>query len=508
MFVRKKFNRSGSISVVVVSKSQGKFTEVKKFGVAKSEEAADELFQKARHWLRTHGGQQELDFDDKKGKELEETSRVVDNMDAVLINGTQLLLNRVYDSIGFDRIPDGILRHLVIARISQPQSKLATVEYLKSYYDEDVDLNHIYRYMDRLYNTQMESAQRISVEHTGKIFGGKLGLMFYDVTTLYFETAQTDVLREPGFSKDGKTAESQVVLGLLVSDGGYPLSYSLFNGSQYEGFTMIPMIDDFKQRFTLGDDFVVVADSSLMNKDNVALLQQAGYKYILGARIKNESAGIKQWILSLEKEDKACYECKGKNGERLIVSYSDKRAKKDAYNRNRGIARLRKTYKSGHLTKQQVNRRGYNKFLEISKDIEVAISDEKIAEDCKWDGLKGYITNTNLDADRVIDEYHGLWVVERAFRISKGTLEMRPMFHFTERRIEAHICICFIAYKVYKELERIIGINKIGMSVDHVLDAAKTITTIRIKMPENGSFFTKTLFLTKKQLAIKPLFEM
>lgn len=429
-------------------------------------------------------------------------------MDSVLINGTQLLLNQVYDSIGFDRIPDEILRHLVIARVSQPRSKLATVDYLKSYYDEDIDLNRIYRYMDKLYNTQMELAQQISVEHTRKIFGDKIGLMFYDVTTLYFETSQTDALREPGFSKDGKTAESQVVLGLLVSEGGYPLSYSLFNGSQYEGFTMIPMIDDFKQRFTLGADFVVVADSGLMNKNNVALLQEAGYKYILGARIKNEGASVKQWILSLEKKDKTSYEHKRQNGERLIVSYSEKRAKKEAYNRNRGIARLRKAYKSGHITKQQVNKRGYNKFLEISKDIEVSISEEKIAEDCKWNGLKGYITNTDLDAERVIAQYHGLWVVERVFRISKGTLEMRPIFHFTERRIEAHICICFIAYKVYKELERLIGINKIDMGVDHVLGAAKTITTIRIKMPENGTYFTKTLFLTEKHLAIKSLFDL
>ena len=508
MFVRKKINRSGTISVVVVSKSHGKFTEVKKFGVAKSEAEADKLFQEAQLWLRTHDGQQELDFDDRRGKELEETARVVENMDSVLINGTQLLLNQVYDSIGFNRIPDEILRHLVIARVSQPKSKLATVDYLKSYYDEDVDLNNIYRYMDKLYNTQMEQAQQISVEHTQKIFGGKIGLMFYDVTTLYFETSQTDVLREPGFSKDGKTAESQVVLGLLVSEGGYPLSYSLFNGSQYEGFTMIPMIDDFKHRFTLGDDFVVVADSGLMNRNNVMLLQKAGYRYILGARIKNENKDVKQWILSLDKKDNVCNEIKRQNGERLIVSYSEKRAKKDAYNRDRGIARLRKAYQSGHITKQQVNRRGYNKFLEISRDIDVSVSDEKIAEDCKWDGLKGYITNTDIDAGQVIAQYHGLWVVERAFRISKGTLEMRPMFHFTERRIEAHICICFIAYKVYKELERLIAINNIGMSVDKVLDAAKTITTIKIRMPENGTYFTKTLFLTKKHLAIKPLFRL
>ena len=466
------------------------------------------MCEQAATWIRSFGGQQEFDFDDRKGKEVEDTERILGNIDNVLINGTQLLLNQVYDSIGFNRIPDEILRHLVVSRISQPGSKLATVDYLKSYYDEDVDLNHVYRYMDRLYNTQMELAQQISVEQTRKLFSGKIGLMFYDVTTLYFETGDTDVLREPGFSKDGKTAESQVVLGLLVSEGGYPLSYSLFNGSQYDGFTMIPMIDDFKQRFTLGEDFVVVADSGLTNKNNVTLLQEAGYKYILGARIRSESASVKQWILSLEKADKACYNYKRENGERLVVSYSDKRDKKDAYNRDRGIARLRKAYKNGRITKNQVNKRGYNKFLEISKDIDVVISEEKIAEDCKWDGLKGYITNTDLDAERVIAEYHGLWVVERAFRISKGTLEMRPMFHFTERRIEAHVCICFIAYKVYKELERLIAVNKIGMSVDKVLDAAKTITTIRVRLPENRSSFTKTLFLTEKHLAIKPLFDL
>ena len=156
---------------------------MKKFGVAQSEEEADEMFRKAQSWLHTHDGQQELDFDDRKGKEVEETERFLSNIDNVLINGTQLLLDQVYDSIGFNQIPDEILRHLVIARVSQPRSKLATVDYLKSYYDEDVDLNHIYRYMDKLYNTQMELAQQISVEHTCKLFGGKIGLMFYDVTT-------------------------------------------------------------------------------------------------------------------------------------------------------------------------------------------------------------------------------------------------------------------------------------------------------------------------------------
>ena len=182
MYVRKKKNRSGTISVTVVDKSSGRYHEIKSFGTAISEDEAEVLYDKACMWIHAYCGQQELDFEDSKGRELEETERVIDNMDAVLINGTQLLLSLIYDSIGFNRIPDEILRHLVIARVSQPMSKLATTEYLKSHYDQDVDLNHIYRYMDKLYNTQMELAQQISVAHTQRILGGKLGLLFYDVS--------------------------------------------------------------------------------------------------------------------------------------------------------------------------------------------------------------------------------------------------------------------------------------------------------------------------------------
>lgn len=469
---------------------------------------ADSLCVQARQWIETYGGQQLIDFDDRRGREREETERVVSNMDSLLINGTQLLLGRIYDSIGFNAIEDEVLRHLVIARLTQPRSKLATVDYLKSYYDEDVDLNRIYRYMDKLHSTQQELAQSISVEHTRGLFGGRLGLVFYDVTTLYFESATEDELRSPGFSKDGKTAETQVVLGLLVSEGGYPLSYSVFNGKQYEGYTMIPIIDDFRQRYGLGDDFVVVADSGLMNGRNITMLRQAGYKYVIGARIRNEAEDVKGWILSQRLANGEFAELVRKGDERLIIGYSQKRADKDAYNRKRGIARLRKAYSKGTLTKEQVNRRGYNKFLEISRDVTVEINESKIAEDAKWDGLKGYITNTSLEPKQVVEQYHGLWVVERAFRVSKGTLEMRPMFHFTPRRIEAHVCICFVAYKVYKELERLIKENSIPHSVDKVIDIAKTVITVRINMPENGQVFTKTMFLTDRHRSIEPLFNI
>ena len=143
----------------------------------------------------------------------------------------------------------------------------------------------------------------------------------------------------------------------------------------------------------------------------------------------------------------------------------------------------------------------------ISNDIYVTINQDKVNEDIKWDGLKGYITNTDLSARDVYQQYSELWQVERAFRVTKGALELRPMFHFTRRRIEAHVCICFVAYKVYKELERILKVSKINLSVDKVLDIAKTITTIKVKLEENNEIMTKTLLLTPKHKSIERLFE-
>ena len=329
---------------------------------------------------------------DRKIEEKQITEHLLGHIENILLNGTQLVLNPVFDLTGFSQINDKILQHLVVSRICQPRSKVATVDYLKSYYDEDVELNKIYRYLDKLHNTQQEKIQQISVEHTRKILGGKTGLVFYDVTTLYFETDSSDELRERGFSKDGKHSQPQVVLGLLVSNGGYPLSYSLFNGSQYEGRTMLPIVEDFVKRFSL-EDFVIVADCGLINKTNIALLESEGYKYIIGAGIKNETDEIRQWILSLEKYDGCFYELGKLPHSRLIVGYCENRAKKDRYNREKGVKRLQKAYKSGQITKENINKRGYNKFLKISDNVRIEIAQDKIIEDAQWDGLKGYLTN-------------------------------------------------------------------------------------------------------------------
>ena len=135
----------------------------------------------------------------------------------------------------------------------------------------------------------------------------------------------------------------------------------------------------------------------------------------------------------------------------------------------------------------------------------MSINKEKIIEDGLWDGLKGYITNTKLSAEDVYRQYRDLWFIERAYRITKGTLEMRPMFHFTPKRIEAHVCICFVAYKVYKELERVLKQSDIPLSVDKVLNIAKTITTIRAKLPKSKKTLSKIMVLTAKHRLVESL---
>jgi hypothetical protein len=195
-----------------------------------------------------------------------------------------------------------------------------------------------------------------------------------------------------------------------------------------------------------------------------------------------------------------------KSNRRLLIGYSDSRAGKDAHNREKGIRRLEKAYKAGHLSKENINRRGYNKFLDMEGNTTVSINYDRIREDARWDGLKGYLTNTDIPTADVVSAYHNLWNVEKAFRIAKSKIEIRPMFHFTRRRIEAHICICFVALKVYKELERLLKLSDIKMSVDKVLNMAKTVTTISVYMPQNKKHLTKTMPM-KRHRPIAKLFD-
>ncbi|MCD6413344.1 MAG: transposase [Elusimicrobia bacterium] len=176
---------------------------------------------------------------------------------------------------------------------------------------------------------------------------------------------------------------------------------------------------------------------------------------------------------------------KKSDGHRLVVTYSDKRAKKDAHNRHRGIRNLRRRTRSGRLTKQSINNRGYNKFLTIQGEASIFIDEGKIREDERWDGLKGYVTNTRFSVRKVADNYVHLWQIEKAFRISKTDLRVRPIYHYKRQRIEAHICVAFVAYTIYKELEYLLKQQGILMSPKRAAELTHTMYELEYTLPQS-----------------------
>ena len=287
--------------------------------------------------------------------------------------------------------------------------------------------------------------------------------------------------------------------------GGYPLAYEIHEGNKYEGHTMLPIVDAFKRRYRI-DKLVIIADSGLLSTANIKDLQHKGYEFILGARIKNESTNIKKKIFSLNLSNGQSDIIEKDESLKIIISYSDKRAKKDKYNREQGLQKLEKKVKSGKLTKSNINNRGYNKYLKIQGEINISIDREKFENDSRWDGLKGYITNTSLTKEQIIDNYSHLWRIEKAFRVSKHDLKIRPIYHRLQRRIEAHIAINFTAYKVYKELERQLKDKKANISPEQAIEIAKSIYAINIINPFNHNVSKQTLLLNEEQKYLAKLF--
>jgi len=191
---------------------------------------------------------------------------------------------------------------------------------------------------------------------------------------------------------------------------------------------------------------------------------------------------------------------------RMIVGYSDKRAKKDMFNREKGLKKLEKQLKTGKLNKTHINNRGYNKYLKMEGEIKIALDMHKFEQDGKWDGLKGYITNTKLEKEQVIENYNNLWKIERAFRITKNEIKVRPVYHYKQRRIEAHISIAFVAYKMYKELERQLNEKEAKLSPQKAIEIAKGIYTIEIQLRSTGKKIRKTLLLNESQKKLAKMF--
>lgn len=461
MFIRKKKNISGSISVQIIKKIGRDNKVIRTIGSSSDSSEIDKLYRQALYEMpRLYGPTL---FDSPQEIEISDLSN-----DDIRVVGPSLVFGRIFDYIGFNQINDELFKDLCISRITHPGSKLNLSEYLKENNKEEVSVDRIYYFMDRLNNRYKQQVENISFEYTRRLLGGKIGIVFYDMTTIYFESSQPDELREPGFSKDGKHQHPQIFLGLLVGKDGYPIGYEIYEGGTYEGHTLIPVLEKFEKRFALNKP-IVVADAGLLSNENIQALKETGYTFILGARIKNESNSIKNRIYELSLGDEEIAKIDKQDGTTLFVSYSSNRAKKDLSNRKRGLNRLEKSLKAGKLTKSNINNRGYNKYLKLHGEIKIDIDYDRFKHDSIWDGLKGYITNTSLSGREVIENYNNLWKIERVFRISKTDLKIRPVYHRLRERIEAHICISFVSYLLHKELEKVLVENRTGISINKAI---------------------------------------
>ena len=300
--------------------------------------------------------------------------------DHLQIVGSELILGKIYNKIGF---PDdgscNYFRNLVLCRLVYPGSKLKTADYFKQHLNTDVSVYSIYRFLDELNDELKPTIEQTMFDYTRKLLKNKVGVVFYDMTTLYFEASEEDDFRIPGFNKDGKHQQPQIMIGLLVSNHSYPIGYQIFEGNTSETKTLIPVLETFQKKFDI-DKPIIVADAALLSQKNIDALQENHYEYILGGRLKNETQAIKSKVIKLGVEESKPGELKSRNG-RLIISYSQKRARNDKKNREKGLNRLEKKLRTGKLTKDHINNRGYNKYLKLLGEVNITIDYEKYEAD-------------------------------------------------------------------------------------------------------------------------------
>lgn len=503
--VRKKKNQSGSISVQIVDRTNRGYKVVETLGCSDDEIEIDKLHQKAI--LRINDLSQNL-----FSKSLDETSEKLllkkllsklTTQDFIPI-GDELIFGKIFNNIGCNNLFNNVksirkqedknflFKSLVISRLLYPGSKLELINYLSYFKNIDITSDKIYRFLDSLYQDEIKSRIETCVfEHTKKIMNGEIILTFYDVTTLYFESESEDDLRRVGFSKEGKIARPQIQLGLFTTLEGYPLSFEVYEGNKYEGHTLIDVLKKFQDRFQLDKKPIVVADRGMLNNDNIAYLENNNYKYILAYKIKNISNDLKEKIKNLTFiDDNVTHNIEFKKvipfadendkkqtihvNQRLVLSYSTQRAKKDRYNRNKAVQRLENKIKSSKtITKKDLKLSYYAKYIDLDDNnskITFNINNQKIIEDEKLDGIKGFVTNDfTLTANEIIEHYNNQYEVERAFRISKTDLKIRPIYHRLETRIKAHILISFVSYAIYKEFERKLKINDVKFNFSQKL---------------------------------------
>lgn len=373
---------------------------------------------------------------------------------------------------------EAIYLDLVIMRIIEPCSKLRSIDLMNRYFHVSYS-QYVYEHLPKLLDKR-ELIEAAAIK-TARSFNAAFALLLYDVTTLYFEThKQDDELQARGFSKDDKSKQPQIVIGLLVTGQGYPLIHEVFKGSTFEGHTMLSVINAFQKRYST-EKPIIVADAAMLSKTNRETLHSDGYRYIVGARLANAGSSL---LLSIDnqlpKEDGATIRLSYPDMEcDVICSYSSARYKKDKRELDKQIDRARVL-----IAHQEPGKRA--KFVKKSKGIEKPYTlDEDLKQKAELLlGVKGYYTNVSestFSNGQVIQYYHELWHVEQAFRMSKSDLKARPIFHYTHDAIRAHIMICFMGLMIGKLIE-----IKSGFSLRHVRDLLWSVQEVHLRDPDSG----------------------
>lgn len=454
MFIRQIKSRK-STCFQIGQKRYGKFVLVKHIGCATNPAEIEALKLKAKAELG------ELLF--KNQLELFSDVKILPKAKLLTwhITGFHQVFGTVYDRLGF---PRNLLRDLVIGRIVYPKSKTATIRYLKRYLGIILSKDKIYRFLDTF---DKDALTRIAFSFVSAKNKG-VSLLFYDVTTLHFETDVEDDFRRKGFSKNHRTDVPQIMVGLFVDNQGYPFDFDFFEGSIFEGHTFPTAVKKIVAKYAF-TSLTIVADAAMLSSDNLDFLDSININYIVGARLKNLPESLIEKIHNHDFTKEPIFQISLKN-QQLFVDYSPQRAQKDAKVRERLVKKL-----EIKLTRKETVVRK-SKYLLWKKQGEIAGIDKKqIEADKKFDGLKGYITNknNNLDPNEIIKQYHNLWRVEKAFRMSKSDLKERPIYHRYSSRIKSHLLVCFVSLLVMRETEKIL--SKKQYSLEKTIEILGTV---------------------------------
>lgn len=466
--IRKVTTHSGATAIQIGSYIGKRFKLTKHIGSSKDQQKITELLQIGKEYIHSHSPQLAFNFNPQSEEIL--FKRGISIAKSTLSEALAYF-ESIYTKIGFSTLQNNYLKHFAIIRVLEPASKSKSMLLLEKYFDISYKKTTAFRELKKLVELK-EEVQKIAIAYAKKQLTFDFSLVFYDVTTLYFETHTSDDFRKNGFSKDNKMNQPQILIGLVVNEMGFPLYYDIFQGNTFEGKTIIPVIKGIKEIYQI-EKFTVIADAGMLSAKNMEELEEQGIDYVVGARVGYLSfEEVKEIAGKLNKTDKKIIRV-----ENILYEYSAKRAKKDKADTDKQIE------KANYYLKNPAKVMRRSQFLANNEKQEFSLNEPLIERHRQLEGIKSYKTNiTSLEDTLLIARYKDLWKIEQSFRIAKSDLEARPIYHRKETSIKYHILIVFVALC----MTRVVEMEK-GESIKKVTDELKDKWTITLQDEISGN---------------------